>query len=111
MHIAHIRRGTPENLGNLDIIVNLSIYHPYNWMYAGDFGQVTLETRQVAMEKPAHAQTMCTRLLNSKGRGRASAYQALATTALFLPSDTYPTSLILCSTYFLGCSDFHRFWA
>ena len=36
-------RGPKKKLGDSDIIVYLFIYHPYNRMYVGDLGQVTIE--------------------------------------------------------------------
>ena len=50
-------------------------------MYVGNLGQITMETRPAAMEKPVHAHAMCTRsflLHNSKGLGtRLGLYRKL----------------------------------
>ena len=67
VHTACTCAGRPQKkLGELDIIVYLSAYHPYNCTpWTGHYGNAT-----VAMEKPAHARAMCTRpFLSSKGLG------------------------------------------
>ena len=43
VHIARACAGTLKMV-DLDIIVYLSVYHPYNYMYAGTLGQITIET-------------------------------------------------------------------
>ena len=55
-----MHRGTPEKLGDLDIIIYSSVYHPVRMWDVGDLGQVTMETRPAAIEKPAHMCAMCT---------------------------------------------------
>ena len=70
--------GTPEKLGDLDIIVYLSFHDPCICTYTGDFGQVTMDVQLTAMEKPAHARARCTRLLNSKVKGLDTTHRSLA---------------------------------
>ena len=58
----------------MDIVVYLSVYHPYNCTYVGSLGQVTMETEMqpAAIENPAHALAMCTGpslLLSPEGLG------------------------------------------
>ena len=73
VHTALACTGVPQkNVGIRyhRVFVYSSICHPYNCMYTGNLGQVTMETRPAAMEKPAHTRTLCIMpflLLNLKG--------------------------------------------
>ena len=37
----HMRRGPQKKNGDSDIIIHLSVCHPYSCMYTGNLGQVT----------------------------------------------------------------------
>ena len=66
------RRGTPEKCGVIGYYCILSIYHPYNCTSCRTCLQmITMVTRRVTMETPAHARAVCTRpfLLLLKGLG------------------------------------------